>query len=89
MEDGDIEKKIEEVTSELEGNGIPVSGVLRVAFQDLIEFGQSRMRQNVTELLQDAYGNDGQPALVLIESLEGSVEQRPALDTILKAISEL
>lgn len=40
------------------------------------------------ERLQEAYGEDGKPALVIIESLEGCVEQRPALQEVLAPLIE-
>lgn len=96
MNDKEIEQKIEEL---LNKNYVgkfdedDLAGMVehswRQSLKEAILFGQFHMKQKVAKLLQETYGNDGQPALVLIESLDGSVEQRPALDTILKAINEL
>lgn len=45
--------------------------------------------EEATSHLEKTYGNDGSPALVIIENLEGSVEQRPALPEVLTALKNI
>lgn len=45
-------------------------------------------RREITNRLNTSYGADGKPALVIIESLDGSVEQRPALEEVINLINK-
>ena len=44
---------------------------------------KSQWQQEVRAELNERYGQDGKPALVVIEGFDGHVEQRPALSEIL------
>ena len=51
-----------------------------------INVGKKRERQRIIKKLKNTYGKDGQPALVIIDSDEGGITQRPGLNEVIKII---
>lgn len=55
-------------------------------FVSTIRTLRTQDREATIEKLTHAYGKDSGPALVIVESLEGSVEQRPGLPEVVSLL---